>query len=67
MWNYSEKSTDGTPAWASDKTKIRNMDFGGGKLYVVNPSDGIIQVINAQTGEKLKDLNMTGVDGVYLK
>ncbi|MGI6470433.1 MAG: N-acetylmuramoyl-L-alanine amidase [Paludibacteraceae bacterium] len=67
VWNYSEKSTDGTPAWASDKTKIRNMDFGGGKLYVVNPSDGIIQVINAQTGEKLKDLNMTGVDGGVLK
>jgi len=67
VWNYSEKSTAGTPAWASDKTKIRNMDFGGGKLYVVNPSDGIIQVINAQTGEKLKDLNMTGVDGGVLK
>ncbi|MDD3405492.1 MAG: DUF4623 domain-containing protein, partial [Paludibacteraceae bacterium] len=67
VWNYSEKSTSGTPSWASDKTKLRNMDFGGGKLYVVNPVDGVIHVINAQTGAKLKDLDMTGVEGGALK
>ncbi len=67
VWNYSERSTAGTPAWASDKTKIRNMDFGGGKLYVVNPVDGVIHVINSQTGAKLKDLDMTGVEGGALK
>ncbi|MDD3406181.1 MAG: DUF4623 domain-containing protein, partial [Paludibacteraceae bacterium] len=67
VWNYSEKSTANTPSWATDKTKLRNMDFGGGKLYVVNPSDGVIHVINAQTGAKIKDLNMTGVEGGALK
>lgn len=46
----------------TDYTTFRNMVFGDGKLYVVNNSSEIL-ILNAQTGEKLGDLNMTGVEG----
>ena len=43
------------------------MDFGAGKLYVVNAEDGKISVVNAQTGEFVKELDMTGVSDGTLK
>lgn len=46
----------------TDYSTFRNMAFGDGKLYVVNNSSEIL-ILNAQTGEKLGDLNMTGVEG----
>lgn len=69
-WNFSE-TTGNTPAagdnWTSDKSAIRNMAFGAGKLYVVNPNDSKIYIVKAQTGEKIGELNMTGVEGGTLK
>ena len=47
--------------------KIRNFDYANGALYVVNAADGIITKVNAQTGETLGELNMTGVNGGALK
>ncbi len=65
-WNYSE--TSGKKAdWTADFTKLRNMAWGDGKLYVVNSVDGKIHVVNAQTGAHIKDLDMTGVDGGTIK
>lgn len=65
-WNYSETSAK-NQSWTSDKSKIRNMAFGAGKLYVVNAADGKILIIKAQTGEQLGELNMSGVSGGTLK
>ncbi len=65
-WNYSE--TSGKKAsWTSDFTKLRNMTWGDGKLYVVNSVDGKIHVVNAQTGAEIKELDVTGVDGGTIK
>lgn len=70
VWNFSETSGK-APAtgdnWTSDKASIRNMAFGDGKLYVVNASESKIYIIKAQTGEKMGELNMTGVTGGTLK
>ncbi len=66
VWNYGETSGK-TADWTSSFTGLRNMAFGAGKLYVVNTTSGIIHVINAQTGAKVFDLNMTGVDGGTIK
>ena len=66
-WNFSEKSGKKNSQWLSTYSKARNMDFGAGKLYVVNAEDGKIAVVNAQTGEFIKDLDMTGVSGGALK
>lgn len=65
-WNFSETSAK-NQSWTSDKTKIRNMAFGAGKLYVVNAADGKINIIKAQTGEQIGELNMSGVSGGTLK
>ncbi len=61
VWNYSEKTSKAS--WMSDFTNLRNMDFGAGKLYIANTVDGLIHVVKAQTGEKIKDLDMTNVSG----
>ena len=60
-WNYSE-TTGQTPAWAADFTHMRNMTFGDGKLYVVDPGTAV-NIINAQTGAKMGELSMNGVSG----
>ena len=60
-WNYSQTSGK-TASWVSDFSTIRNMDFGAGKLYVVNPGNAVY-IINAQTGAKMGELPMTGVSG----
>lgn len=59
MPSWIPKRADGTPNW----NKLRNMAYGNGKLYVTNPTDGIIYVVKAQTFEHLYNLDMTGVDG----
>ena len=66
-WNMSETSGKKDSKWLSTYGKARNMDFGAGKLYVVNAEDGKIAVVNAQTGAYIKDLNMTGVSEGTLK
>ena len=60
-WNFSE-TTGKKAAWMTDYTSFRNMAFGAGRLYVVNNSSEIL-ILKAQTGEKLGQLNMTGVTG----
>ena len=69
-WNFSEISGK-APAtgdnWASNKAGIRNMAFGAGKLYVVDASESKIYIVKAQTGEKMSELDMTGVTGGTLK
>ena len=65
VWNYSENSGK-TPTgtnWASDFTTIRNIAYGNGKLYTINPSATTISVVNAQTGVYETSLNTTGVTG----
>ena len=60
-WNFSE-TTGKKATWMTDYASFRNMAFGAGKLYVVNNSSEIL-ILKAQTGEKLGQLNMTGVTG----
>lgn len=66
VWNFSEASgkapSSGTN-WASDKTAMRNIAYGNGKLYTINPATTTITVVNAQTGVYLTSLNTTGVSG----
>ncbi len=62
VWNYSENSGN-KAAWMADFANYRNMAFGDGKLYIVDHVNTVIKVIKAQTGEHIKDLNMTGVSG----
>lgn len=72
-YNYGE-ITGKAPAWvptkadgSADWSLLRNMCFGGGKLYIVNPSAGIIYVVNAQNADLIKTLDMTGVEGGTFK
>ncbi len=60
-WNYSETSGQ-TTDWASDFTKLRNLDFGEGKLYVVAEGNKIV-IVNAQTGAKMYTMNNEGIAG----
>ncbi len=60
-WNYSETS-EKTTTWASDFTKLRNLDFGNGKLYVVAEGNKIV-IVNAITGEQMATMDNTGVSG----
>ena len=65
VWNYSENSGK-TPTgtnWASDFTAIRNIAYGNGKLYAINPGSTEINVIDAQTGKYITSINTTGVTG----
>ncbi len=69
-WNFSETSAAAPSTgedWTSSKSKMRNMCYGDGKLYVVNAEDGEINIINAKSGVKLGNLDMTSVDGGTLK
>lgn len=65
-WNYSETSgVNAADGWSADKTKMRNMCYGDGKLYVVNAADAEILIINATTGAKEGTVCKDGVaDGV---
>lgn len=67
-WNFSEKSGK-SPVWlpSAGWSALRNMCFGDGKLYIVNPSQCEILVVKAQSGELLTRLDMTGVDGGTFK
>ena len=60
VWNYSETSGQ-SASWATF-AQMRNMDYGAGKLYVVNPGNAV-NIINAQTGAKMGELSMNGVSG----
>ncbi len=62
-WNYSETSGK-SPSWlpSGGWSTLRNMCFGDGKLYIVNPSGTEIYVVKCQTAELLTTLDMTGVD-----
>ena len=66
VWNFSETSGK-APAtgsnWASDKTAMRNIAYGNGKLYTINPGATTITVVNAQTGAYITSLNTTGISG----
>ncbi len=66
VWNFSEasgKSPSSGTNWASDKTSMRNIAYGNGKLYTINPSASTIYVVNAQTGVYETSINTTGVSG----
>lgn len=69
VWNYSETSGNAPSSgenWASDKSAMRNIAYGNGKLYIVKPSYSTITIVDAQEGTKIKDLNTTGVaDGTF--
>ena len=60
-WNSSDqKGTLTKFGW--DASKVRNMTYNKGKLYLVyNHSD--IKVVNAQTGADLGNLDKTGIEG----
>lgn len=61
-FNYGE-ITGLKPDWlpAGGWGLLRNMCFGNGKLYIVNPSEATIYVVKAQTAELITKLDMTGV------
>lgn len=63
IWNYSE--TSGVDKdWTKDKTVLRNMCYGDGKLYVVSPSaSSVVTIVDARSGDKLGTVNTTGVSG----
>lgn len=61
-WKFGQvpgKDPDWLPS--GNWNKLRNMCYGDGKLYIVDPSDCRILVINAQTGAYIRDLDMTGI------
>lgn len=60
-WNASDQNGTLTKfGW--DASKVRNMTYNAGKLYLVyNHSD--IKVVNAQTGADLGNLDKTGIEG----
>ncbi len=62
VWNYSENSGK-KASWMSDFANYRNMAFGDGKLYIVDYKNAVIKVVKAQTGDHIKDLDMTNVSG----
>lgn len=66
IWNYSETSGKNA-SWTSDKSLLRNMTYGDGKLYVVKPSVPEILIINAESGEQEGTVCLNGVDGGTFK
>lgn len=66
VWNYSETSGK-NESWTSDKSLLRNMTYGDGKLYVVKPSVPEILIINAETGKQEGTVCLDGVDGGTFK
>ncbi len=60
-WNYSEtKGTLTQNGW--DASKVRNMTYSNGKLYLIYNTSSI-KVVNSQTGASLGDLDLTNVSG----
>lgn len=60
-WNLSDKAGTLTQmGW--DASKVRNMAYNDGKLYLVY-EQSYIKVVDARTGKFLYDLNKTGVEG----
>lgn len=66
VWNFSEKSGKNS-TWTADKTTMRNMAYGAGKLYVVNPGTPEITIVNAETGEKEGNVCLDGIAGGTFK
>ena len=67
-WSYCQADKNvALPDWlAAGFDKAKNMCYGDGKLYVVNHSAPAIYVIDARTGKKLRQLDMSGVNvGTY--
>ena len=63
-WSYCQKGNGNGPTlpdWLPGFDKAKNMCYGDGKLYVVNNSAPAIYVVDARTGEKLRELDMTVV------
>ena len=67
-YNFGEISGQ-KPDWlpSGGWSLLRNMCFGDGKLYIVNPSESKIYVVEAQTGKFIKNLDLTGIDGGTFK
>ena len=60
-WNFSDKKNTLTQmGW--DASKVRNMAYYNGKLYLVY-EQSYIKVVDARTGKFLYDLNSEGVQG----
>lgn len=66
VWNFSENSGV-AEEWAKDKALLRNMTYGDGKLFVVNPSATVIYVVDAKTGKQLSKVCTEGVSGGVFK
>ena len=63
-WNFSDKA--GTAVQTDwDATKVRNMAYYDGRLYLVY-DHSYIKVVDARTGKFLYNLNSTGVEGGIL-
>lgn len=63
-WSYCQKGNGNGPTlpdWLPGFDKAKNMCYGDGKLYVVNNSAPAIYVVDARTGEKLRELDMNVV------
>ena len=63
-WSYCQKGNGNGPTlpdWFPGFDKAKNMCYGDGKLYVVNNSAPAIYVVDARTGEKLRELDMNVV------
>lgn len=63
-WSYCQKGNGNGPTlpdWLTGFDKAKNMCYGDGKLYVVNNSAPAIYVVDARTGEKLRELDMNVV------
>ena len=60
-WNFSDKAGTLTQmGW--DASKVRNMAYYNGKLYLVY-EQSYIKVVDARTGRWLYDLNSEGIEG----
>ena len=67
-WSYCQAyNSAALPDWLTGFDKAKNMCYGDGKLYVVNHSAPAIYVIDARTGKKLRQLDMSGVNVGYYK
>ena len=66
VWNFSE-TTGVNKSWTTDKTKMRNMCFGDGKLFVVDTETATITIVDAYSGEQTGTVNTEGVDGGAVK
>ena len=61
-WSYCQADNSAAlPDWLPGFGNARNMCYGDGKLYVVNHTAPAIYVIDARTGKKLRQLDMSEV------